>query len=110
LNIGGARTRTTAHEKDLSMKTVLNNGVLLAIAASALAGRVALADELPVTEDTDSKPIVVAMASTEAAPTPGSEKEDSAVTDALESISKDNRIELDMRLSGHTSGLQVASR
>ena len=110
MNIGGAKTRAAAHEKDLSMKTLLNNGVLLAMIVSTLAGRAALADELPATADTDSKPIVVAMASTTATPTTESENDESALTDALESISEDNRIELDLRLSGHTSGLLVASR
>ena len=86
---------------------------LLAVAAIALTGKLALADELPGAgaspPDTN---IVVAKATLPTKPDcdPGSLQDDreAAVTDAIEGLMEDNKLQLELRLSGHKSVILAA--
>jgi len=86
---------------------------LLAVAAIALTGKLALADELPGAgaSPTDTK-IVVAKATLPRKPDcdPESLQDDreAAVTDAIEGLMEDNKLKLELRLSGHKSVILAA--
>ena len=88
----------------------LYRSAVLAIATAALIGKAALAEELPQNEatDTESK-IVLAKAATSTDTTGDSQTsaneyaDESGVTEALESVLSDSKIELEMRLSGRKS-------
>ena len=88
------------------------NGLVLVMVALALTGGVASADEKPVAEP-KTKNIVVAkaIASTKN-PLQLADKpvHGAAVEQALKGVAADNRLELDLRLSGHKSKLIAADR
>jgi len=86
------------------------NGALLAIAALALTGGVASAEEKPVAEP-QTKNIVVAKVTTSAAkPVQQTDRQvhGPAVAQALQGVAADNKLALDLRLSGHKSVLIAA--
>ena len=86
------------------------NGLLLAIAALALLGGVASADEKPAGVP-KTKNIVVAKAVVSTArPVQQAVRQiqDAAVAQALQGVAADNRLELELRLSGHKSILIAA--
>jgi hypothetical protein len=99
----------------MNHSTNLYRSAVLAIATAALIGKAALAEDLPENEATESNSnIVLAKAAKPAdqatdTQTSASEYADeSGVTQALESVLSDSKIELEMRLSGRKSLILTA--
>lgn len=99
----------------MNHKTNLYRGMVLALAASALTGKIALAEDVPLDETAPTQSsIVVAKAAT--ATTPVSETstnsnddmQDAAVSEALAGVLADSKLELEIRLSGHKSTILTA--
>ena len=84
---------------------------LLAVAAIVLTGMLALANELPGASPPDTN-IVVAKATLPRKPDcdPGSLQDDqeAAVSEAIEGLMEDNKLQLELRLSGHKSVILAA--
>lgn len=92
----------------MNINSTLRTGVLLSITATALSGTFTLADELAGMEPSPTPAaIVLAKASPKPnnanQPTTGQEAINAALAAALQGVMADNKLELDMRLSGHKS-------
>ena len=86
---------------------------LLAVAAIALTGTPALADDLSIAETSPADTnILVAKAglpkNTPTKPESLQDDQDKAVAEAIESVMEDNKQQLDLRLSGHKSVILAA--
>ena len=96
----------------MNRKTKLYTGIVLALAASALAGQAALAEDLLLDEATPTQSsIVVADATTsvnETSTISNADIQDAAVTEALAGVRADSKLELEMRLLGHKSSILTA--
>ena len=88
------------------------NGVLLAIAALALTGGVASAGEKPAAEPITKNIVVAKATASTTKPVQQAEKQvhGIAVEQALQGVAADNKLELDLRLSGHISILIAADQ
>jgi hypothetical protein len=86
---------------------------LLAVAVVTLTGKLALADELPVAgTDPENTNFVIAKVTLSAKAGVKTESlqddQDKAVAEAIESVMEDNKLQLDLRLSGHKSVILAA--
>lgn len=86
---------------------------LLAVAVITLTGKLALADELPVAStDPENTNLVIAKVTLPAKAGVKTESlqddQDKAVAEAIESVMEDNKLQLDLRLSGHKSVILAA--
>ena len=86
---------------------------LLAVAAVALTGKPALADDLSIAETSRVETnIVVAKAglpkNTPTKPESLQDDQDKAVAEAIEAVMEENKLQLDLRLSGHKSVILAA--
>lgn len=90
----------------------LYNGVILALAASVLLGKVALAEESPAVDQTPTNStIVLALADAPQTVTAETAHDlNHAVLEALKSVSADNKSDLDSTLSDLTSEFLMAAR
>jgi len=93
----------------------LYKGAVLAIAAAALIGKAALADDLTASDaDESSTNIVLAKAATPVNQADDKQTsarnyaDESGVTEALERVLADSKIELEIRLMGHKSLILTA--
>jgi len=99
----------------MNHSTYLYRSTILAIATLALIGKAALAEDQPESEahETNSN-IVLAKAATPEDPAGDSQTsssqyaDESGVTEALDSVLSESKIELEMRLSGHKSLILTA--
>jgi hypothetical protein len=85
----------------------------LAVAVIAMTGTLALAGDLPTVDQSPaSTTIVVAAISSPAniasKPRTLQHDQDRAVTEAIENVMADNKLQLDLRLSGHKSVILAA--
>ena len=95
--------------------TEFHKSALIAVAVIMLTGKPAAADEPPVA---GARPlnanIVVATArlpsETEGNPASQEDMQDAAVAEAIEAMIEDNKLELDLRLSGHKSVILAGDR
>jgi hypothetical protein len=96
----------------MNRETKLYRGIVLALAASALTGQAALAEDLLLDETTPTQSsIVVAGATTAVSETStisNDDIQDAAVTEALAGVLADSKLELEMRLLGHKSLILTA--
>ena len=87
----------------------LYKSIVLALAATALTGNVALAEDLPQGEATPEKSKIVLAEATTSTPqndartNTNDTSQDEALKEALEGILAESKLELEMRLSGHKS-------
>ena len=96
-------------------RTILYRSAVLAIATAALIGNLALADEQPQSDASESSSnIVLAKAKTtgnqaeKTQVTIASDADEAGVTQAMEHILADSKTELEIRLSGHKSLILTA--
>jgi len=93
--------------------TDFDASALLAIAAIALTGTLTLADELPgAGTSPPNTNIVVAKATlstkTECDPASLQDDQEAAVSEAIAGLMQDNKLQLELRLSGHKSVILAA--
>jgi hypothetical protein len=93
--------------------TEFYKSALLAVAAIALTGTLALADDLSVSGISPADTNIVVAKARLPAKTPSEtaslqDDQDEAVAETIENLMDDNKLQLDLRLSGHKSVILAA--
>lgn len=105
------RADKTARDAKMNHKSNLYLGVALSLLAAILIATAALGDDLSASEVTVAYAnIIVAEVAPASAVsmTNTSANQDAAVTEALEGVRADSKLELEVRLSGHKSEILTA--
>jgi hypothetical protein len=100
----------------MNHKKTLYTGLVLALAVTALTGKVVPAEDLPPDSTAATHTRIVPTEATTTASQPAgrtrraahAEAQDAAVQAALQGVLADSKIELEMRLAGHNSELLTA--
>ena len=103
----------TGKETPMNRNSYLRTGFLLGVTAAALSGNIALADE-QATDDVSPTRAVIVLAKASAPSNKANQQAlikeaiSAELAEALQGIMADNKLELDMRLSGHKSEFLAA--